>query len=50
MLRRAVDDLVVIETPERFSNVSEYYLDFHQLTDEGVLEYLQRVRTEPQVI
>jgi predicted phosphoribosyltransferase len=38
--RTLVDELVVLATPEPFSAVGEHYVEFPQITDEEVLNYL----------
>jgi len=35
-LRREVDDLVALSTPDNFASVGEYYTDFHQVSDSEV--------------
>lgn len=37
-----VDELVVLETPDDFSAVGQFYDNFEQVTDEDVVELLQR--------
>jgi len=39
---RHVDKLVVLSTPESFFAVGNHYLDFRQVTDEEVVDYLER--------
>jgi putative phosphoribosyl transferase len=41
-LKRDVDDVVCVETPERFYGVGQFYADFAQVTDEEVNELLDR--------
>ncbi len=41
-LRRLVDELVVLETPEPFRAIGLHYVDFHQLDDDEVLATLRR--------
>lgn len=38
--RRLVDDLVVLTTPEPFWAVGSHYIDFAQVSDQDVVEYL----------
>lgn len=38
--RRQVDDLVVLVTPEPFWAVGKHYIDFAQVSDDDVVEYL----------
>jgi putative phosphoribosyl transferase len=50
-LRREVDDLVCVETPERFYGVGQFYSDFSQVSDEEVnalLDSAYRQRDEQQ--
>ncbi|HEV7913835.1 MAG TPA: phosphoribosyltransferase [Albitalea sp.] len=42
-LRRLVDELVVLETPEPFRAIGLHYADFHQLEDDEVLAILRDV-------
>lgn len=41
-IARHVDKLVVLATPEPFFAVGNHYMDFRQVTDEEVVEYLDR--------
>ncbi|NMH97637.1 phosphoribosyltransferase [Pseudonocardia acidicola] len=41
-LRGEVDEMVCLETPEWFFAVGQFYLDFRQVSDEQVVELLQR--------
>jgi len=41
-LKRDVDDFVVLETPEPFHAIGEFYVDFPQVSDEEVIDLLQR--------
>jgi putative phosphoribosyl transferase len=45
LLRRTADDLVVLETPDRFNAVGQAYADFTQISDEEVISTLQRTRS-----
>jgi putative phosphoribosyl transferase len=45
-LRREVDELVCLETPEPFYGVGRFYRDFSQLSDEEVNELLDRALRE----
>lgn len=40
-IRTQVDDLVCLAEPSRFHGVGAFYADFHQLSDQEVLEMLQ---------
>ncbi len=40
-LARSADRIVVLNTPEDFMAVGQFYIDFHQLSDEEVIEWLQ---------
>lgn len=42
ILKKKVDELVVLEVPEYFMAVGEFYGEFTQLTDEDVLSYLKK--------
>ncbi len=39
-VKRLVDDLIVLETPEFFFAVSTHYVDFQQVEDQEVIRYL----------
>ncbi|MEZ5967942.1 MAG: alpha/beta family hydrolase [Hyphomonas sp.] len=39
-LSALVDDTIVLAAPERFGSVGKFYHDFHQLTDEEVIDLL----------
>lgn len=41
MLGPLVDDAVAIAVPQRFHSVGEYFLDFHQLSDQEVIDLLK---------
>lgn len=41
-LRREVDELVCLEIPDGFAAVGQYYQDFHQVSDDEVVEMLER--------
>lgn len=43
-LSRLVDEMVVIFAPETFSGVGAFYEDFSQVSDEEVLDYLEKYR------
>jgi putative phosphoribosyl transferase len=43
-LRRDVDDVVCLEIPEEFFAISQFYMDFPQLTDSEVTDLLRRAR------
>lgn len=43
-LRLLSDEIVCLETREFFRSVGSFYKEFHQLTDEEVLEILQKSR------
>lgn len=42
LARREVDELVVLMTPEPFFAVGNHYLDFAQVDDAAVIQYLER--------
>jgi putative phosphoribosyl transferase len=46
-LRREADELVLLETPERFSAVGQFYGDFRPTEDDEVLDLLSRSRHVP---
>ncbi|HXZ13552.1 MAG TPA: phosphoribosyltransferase [Candidatus Sulfotelmatobacter sp.] len=46
-LRRYVDDLVCVETPQDFFAIGQFYLDFSPTTDEEVTELLRLAAQEP---
>lgn len=41
-IKPEVDELVILETPQDFSSVGQFYKDFPQIVDEKVIELLQR--------
>jgi predicted phosphoribosyltransferase len=41
-LRREVDDLICLETPELFGAIGYFYRDFRQVSDEEVIATLKR--------
>jgi putative phosphoribosyl transferase len=41
-LRKHVDEMVCVETPEYFSAVGQWYRDFHQVSDREVADLLSR--------
>ncbi len=41
-LRTEVDEVVCLEVPEYFSALGQFYQDFHQLSDEDVIDTLKR--------
>jgi putative phosphoribosyl transferase len=41
-----VDDLICLRTPEDFVAVGLWYRDFEQVTDDEVVELLERARRE----
>ena len=43
-LRREVDDVVVLATPPIFHAIGQFYLDFHQVSDEDVVNDLEKAR------
>ena len=43
-LRRMADELICLETPDDFMAVGSYYQDFAQVTDEDVVEILERLK------
>lgn len=48
-LRREVDDLVVLATPDPFIAVGLYYQRFEQVTDAEVIDYLERANNHHEV-
>lgn len=42
-LKDLVDELVVLETPENFSAVGQFYRDFHPVTDEVVIKLIDQI-------
>ena len=44
MLRKVSHHLVILHTPPMFMSVGQWYEDFHQLSDEEVIEYLKKAR------
>ena len=44
MLRKISNNLVILQTPPMFMSVGQWYEDFHQLSDEEVMEYLKKAR------
>ncbi len=45
-LRQMADELICLETPAYFMAVGSYYQDFTQVTDEDVVEILERSRSK----
>jgi putative phosphoribosyl transferase len=45
-LRREADDVVCLGTPEDFLGVSQFYRDFHQVTDDEVIRMLELARPQ----
>ena len=41
-----VDEVVALAAPHQFEAVGKFYKDFHQLTDEEVIELLIAARDE----
>ncbi|MDN3690171.1 phosphoribosyltransferase [Cyclobacterium jeungdonense] len=48
-LKRKVDDVVILETPPDFHAVSQGYYDFHNLTDEEALAFMNKWEREYHV-
>ena len=44
MLSKVSNNLVILHTPPMFMSVGQWYEDFHQLSDEEVMEYLKKAR------
>ena len=44
MLKGVCNNLVILHTPPMFMSVGEWYEDFHQLSDEEVINYLKKAR------
>ncbi|MBS1603278.1 MAG: phosphoribosyltransferase [Bacteroidetes bacterium] len=49
-LGKAVDEMVCVLIPERFEGVGGFYEDFHQVTDEEVAYYLDKLRKSVAVM
>ncbi|MBC5774633.1 phosphoribosyltransferase [Pontibacter sp. KCTC 32443] len=47
-LRQAADEVVVLETPEFYSGVSQVYAYFRNLTDDEALAFMQKWKAEHQ--
>ena len=48
-LREEVDDVVCLWQPELFGAIGRFYIDFHQLTDDEVIDLMKQARhTEEQ--
>jgi predicted phosphoribosyltransferase len=47
-VRTLVDELVVLSTPDPFYSIGEHYIDFTQVTDEEVMNYLYVAHMSPQ--
>ena len=46
MLKKISNNLVILQTPAIFMSVGQWYEDFHQLSDEEVIEYLKKARSK----
>ena len=46
MLKSVSHHLVILNRPESFMSVGQWYEDFHQLSDEEVKEYLKKIRNK----
>lgn len=46
-LGRDADEVIVLDTPEPFFAIGQFYLDFDQVSDGEVTDWLERGRTEP---
>ncbi len=44
MLKQVSSRLIILEQPENFMSVGQWYEDFHQLSDKEVKEYLKEIR------
>ena len=44
MLSKVSHNLIILHTPPMFMSVGQWYEDFHQLSDEEVIEYLKKAR------
>jgi putative phosphoribosyl transferase len=49
MLRRTADRVIAVLTPEPFGAVGLYYRHFEQVTDDEVIDYLQRANSRQEV-
>ncbi|MGI9433292.1 MAG: phosphoribosyltransferase [Geminicoccaceae bacterium] len=47
-LRAEVDEIVCLECPKLFGAIGLFYREFHQLSDDEVVNLLQRVKSEKQ--
>lgn len=45
-LKRVADQVICLEAPERFGSVSEFYQEFHQVTDDEVVALLETGRID----
>jgi putative phosphoribosyl transferase len=45
-LRPEVDELVCLATPEEFYAIGQFYLDFHQVSDDEVVALLERAASD----
>lgn len=46
-LQGEVDDIVCLVAPDSFDAVGSFYEDFHQLSDDEVVDWMKQVRREP---
>ena len=46
MLKQVSSQVVILEQPENFISVGQWYEDFHQLSDKEVKEYLEKVKNQ----
>ncbi len=44
MLNKVSNNVVILNTPPMFMSVGQWYEDFHQLSDDEVIEYLKKAR------
>lgn len=49
-MRGVADELVAVSTPEGFMAVGQYYVDFHQTSDDDVVRLLRRPEREGSIV
>jgi putative phosphoribosyl transferase len=45
-LRNTVDDIIVLDTPEDFMGVGQFYADFSEVTDDDVMRIMDKMAAE----
>jgi putative phosphoribosyl transferase len=48
LLRREADEIVCLEQPKNLNNVASFYLDYHQISDDEVVEELAKYKYPAQ--